>query len=101
MAKKDPTRTPNSTIRATLRQLTLRSRERATVLKECGYTCTCCNRKRSTAKVIDDDKQVRDIAVHHDPQIDWEGLIELIRARLLDAPQTVLCKDCHDKEHLK
>ena len=96
MAKKDTTKTPRSKIRSALRQLWLRSRERATALKATGYCCTECGVKQSKAK----GKEVK-IQVHHDPPIDWDGILDLIIERLLSVPQMPLCKSCHDKKHGK
>jgi len=48
MAKKLPY-TPNSRIKSALRQLWLRSRERAKRLKEDKYTCQKCGKKQSRA----------------------------------------------------
>ena len=94
MAKKDTTRTPNSKITQALRQLWMRSRERATALKSTGYCCAECGVKQSVAK----GKEVK-LQVHHDPLINWDGIRELVRARLLDVPQKPLCKECHAKAH--
>jgi predicted HNH restriction endonuclease len=93
MGRKLPT-TPRSKIRATLRKLWLQSRERAKALKASGYKCVDCGAKQSRAK----GKEVY-IEVHHEPPIDWTGIIDLIIERLLDVPQFPLCKDCHDKRH--
>ena len=93
MAKKKPN-TPRSRVRAVLRQLCLRSRERAKVLKDAGYRCRHCDVKQSTAK----GKEVK-IQVHHDPQINWENLLDLIYERLLNVPQYPLCNSCHKKVH--
>lgn len=41
------------------------------------------------------------IQVHHDPPIDWDGLIDLIVERILNVPQFPMCKECHDEEHEK
>ena len=96
MGKRSPN-TPNSAIRAALRQLWMRSRERAAALKSTGYCCKECGIKQSTAK-----GKVVKIQVHHDPPIDWDGIIQLIRERLLDVPQYPLCKDkCHPLKHPK
>mgnify|MGYP000250373960 CR=1 FL=1 len=93
MGKKLPY-TPNSKIRAALRQLWMRSRERAAALKATKYHCHKCGIKQSTAK----GREVK-LEVHHDPQINWDGIIQLIRDRLLNVNQYPLCKDCHKKEH--
>ena len=90
--------TPRSRVRAALRQLWLRSRERAAALKLAGYKCAECGVKQSRAK----GKEVY-VEVHHTKGINWDGLIDLIFKRLLQEPKkyTVLCKDCHKAEHDK
>ena len=89
--------TPNSKIRQCLRQLFLRSRERNAVLKESNYTCRCCGRKQSRAK----GREV-DVRVHHKSGVDWDGLFDDIRKRLLNKDDMeVLCVECHAKEHEK
>lgn len=93
MGRKLPT-TPRSRIRAVLRQMWLRSRERAKVLKDSKYTCVDCGKKQSRAK----GKEVY-IEVHHEPPIDWTGIIDLIIDRLLAVPQFPLCSECHKKRH--
>ena len=95
MAKKKGN-TPRSRIRAAIRNLWLHSRERAKALKDSGYRCVRCGVKQSAAK----GKGVK-LQVHHDPPIDWDGLIDLIDKRILSVPQYPLCKDCHKKEHEK
>ena len=96
MGKKSPY-TTNSAIRAALRQLWMRSRERAAALKFTKYCCKECGIKQSVTK----GKEVK-IQVHHDPPINWEGLIQLVRDRLLNVPQYPLCKDkCHKEKHVK
>ena len=95
MGKKMPY-TPNSRIRQTLRQLWLRSRERASAMKAQGYTCQRCGVKQSRAK----GKEVY-VEAHHKQGIDWEGIFEFIRERVLQTPDKieVVCKPCHDKHH--
>jgi hypothetical protein len=39
------------------------------------------------------------INVHHVHGIDWDGLIDLVRERLLSGEMVVKCLDCHDREH--
>lgn len=87
--------TPNSRIRAALRQLFLRSRERAAAIKRDHYTCQKCQVKQSKAR----GKEVA-VEVHHIDGIDWEGLCNLIRERILQTPEKMvtLCKECHRKE---
>jgi 5-methylcytosine-specific restriction endonuclease McrA len=96
MGKKLPN-TPRSKIRAALRQLWLRSRERAAALKRDGYTCQGCGRKQSKAK----GKEFA-VQVHHKAGvIDWEELIDLMyKSGLLCQPEGLetLCKECHSKK---
>jgi predicted HNH restriction endonuclease len=93
MSKKKPS-TPRSKVRAALRQLWLRSRERAAACKAESYTCEECNVKQSKAK----GREVA-IEVHHNKGIDWEFLIDEVYRVLLVSPDnlTVLCKACHKK----
>ena len=88
--------TPRSRVKNALRQLWLRSRERAKVIKDHKNTCIRCGRKGSVAK----GREVK-IQVHHDPPINWDGIVDLILERLLNAPQYPLCKECHKEEHEK
>ena len=88
--------TPRSAIRAALRRLWLRSRERQAALKRDSYTCQRCGKKQSRAK----GKEVY-VSVHHTRGVDWEGVIDLIAERLLQTPDSLvtLCEDCHDATH--
>jgi hypothetical protein len=52
--------------------------------------------KQSVAK----GKEVK-LEVHHVGGIDWDGIFDLIRKRLLDIPQKPLCKACQKLEHDK
>ena len=90
--------TPSSRIRDALRKLWLRSRERAAAMKAAGYCCARCGVKQSKAK----GREVA-VAVHHKDGIDWDGLLALIRQRLLQDPARLecLCEACHAKEHEK
>lgn len=97
--KKHPRRlpvTPNSQIRSALRQLWLRSRERGQAVKDQKNTCQRCGRKGSVAK----GREVK-INVHHREGVDWDGLLALIRERLMQTPDKYecLCEECHNKEH--
>ena len=95
MGKKLPG-TPRSKVRAAIRQLWLRSRERAAALKRDKYTCTVCHRKQSKAK----GKEMR-VQVHHKHGIaNWEQVIDLIYEGILCNPDnlTTLCEECHEKE---
>ena len=88
--------TPKTTVRNALRQIWLKSRERAAALKRDNYTCQSCMRKQTLAK----GKEFK-VHVHHKDNINWDGLVDLIKERLLQTPDrlTTLCKECHDKEH--
>jgi predicted HNH restriction endonuclease len=95
MGRKLPS-TPKSRVRAALRQLWLRSRERAAALKRSGNTCECCGVKASAAK----GREVK-LEVHHLNGIDWENLIDRFYKTLLCDPKHLmpLCKECHDRLH--
>lgn len=95
MGRKKPN-TPRSRVKNTLRQLWLRSRERAAALKKASYCCTECGIKQSTAK----GHEVK-LEVHHDPMVNWDGIVDLIIERLLQVPQYPLCKGCHKALHEK
>jgi 5-methylcytosine-specific restriction endonuclease McrA len=93
--KKKPI-TPNSQIRSALRQLWLRSRERAAAIKRDHNTCTTCGKKGSVAK----GREVK-IEVHHIGEtINWERILEYVRRHLLVDPKFLecLCKECHAEE---
>jgi len=95
MGKKKP-ETPRSRVRSALRQLFLRSRERAAAIKREGNTCERCHVKGSVAK----GREVK-IQVHHRRGIcNWNKIIELIYRELLCSPSSleVLCKKCHQVE---
>lgn len=97
MGKKLPT-TPRSRIRAALRQVWLRSRERAAALKRAKYCCERCGVKASVAK----DRVVK-LHVHHKGHVtNWDKIIDLVFEELLCDPQflEVLCVEkCHKEEH--
>lgn len=98
MTKKHPRRkpvTPSSQIRAALRQLWLRSRERGEAVKRQHNTCRC-GRKGSVAQ----GREVK-IEVHHIKGIRWDNLIQLIRDQLLQTPDDYicLCDKCHKEQH--
>jgi hypothetical protein len=85
--------TPRSRVRAAIRQLFLRSRERAACMKAAQYTCADCGVKQSKAKG-------REVAVechHRDGIGNWEKVIDLIFDEILCSPDRleVLCKECH------
>lgn len=93
MGQKKPI-TPNSRIRRALRLLWMRSRERAQALKNTGYTCAYCGAKQSAAK----GKELK-LDVHHLDGIQWNGLCDIIRERMLPDPSRLApaCKACHSK----
>jgi predicted HNH restriction endonuclease len=85
--------TPRSKVRAALRQLFLRSRERDAALKASGYKCKCCGIKQSTAQ-----GKEQKIQVHHIQGIgNWEKIIDMIFEELLCNPGLMepLCPECH------
>lgn len=96
MPKKLPI-TPRSRVRAAIRQLWLRSRERAAAIKAASNTCSC-GAKGSRAR----GKEVQ-IEVHHLNGIEWEKIIDYIYRHVLVDPKhlEVLCKECHAKEHIE
>lgn len=96
MGKKLP-HTPSSKIRAALRMLWMRSRERAACLKAHGNRCAECGVKASVAK----GREVK-LEVHHIHGVsNWDQLFSAIREHLLVDPSKMkpLCKSCHSKEH--
>jgi 5-methylcytosine-specific restriction endonuclease McrA len=88
--------TPRSKVKSTLRQLSLRCRERADAMKREHYTCERCGIKQSKAK----GKEVSVEAHHRHGLIEWEKLIdEVYRVLLVPSSQwEILCKDCHSQE---
>ena len=90
--------TTNSVIRAALRRLFMRSRERAKTLREGKYTCRACNIKQSVAK----GREVA-VRVHHRSGIKWDGIFKAIAESglLNQSDMEVLCADCHKEEHAK
>lgn len=91
--------TPRSRVRAAIRQLFLRSRERAAALKRESNTCQTCKRKASKAKGKEFDVQVH----HIDGIGNWESIIDMIFEEILCSPSLleVLCLSCHDLRHGK
>ncbi len=88
--------TPRSKVRSALRQLWLRSRERAAALKRDKYTCQACHRKQSKAK----GKEFA-VEVHHKDGIpNWEAVIDAVFKYILCDPDHLetLCGECHKKE---
>lgn len=88
--------TPRSKVKAALRTLSLRSRERAAALKREKYCCQRCSKKQSKAK----GREVV-IEVHHLKGVKWEKMIDLIYEELLCDPKflEVLCFCCHNEKH--
>ena len=96
MAKKKLT-TTRAQVKNGLRQLWLRSRERAKALTDAGYTCERCGVKRSVAK-----GREQKVTVHHKDGIgNWEAVIDHIFEEILCDPShlEVLCPECHNEEH--
>lgn len=94
--KKKPT-TPRSRVRSILRQLFLRSRERAAALKATNYCCAKCGKKQSKAQ----GKEVG-LEVHHKNGVgNWEAVIDAVFEQLLCHAEGMepLCKECHKDEH--
>ena len=96
MAKKK-LETPRSRVRSAIRQLWLRSRERAKALKDAQYTCEICRVKQSKAK----GKEQKVIVHHKDGIGNWEKVIDLIFEEILCNPDKleVLCPKCHKEKH--
>ena len=88
--------TPNSRIKSCLRQLWLRSRERAAAIKRDGYSCQVCGVKQSRAK----GREVY-VEVHHKSGVcNWDEIYKVIREYLLcdEAEMETLCRKCHVEE---
>lgn len=97
MPKKLPY-TPNGIVKSALRQIWMRSRERATALKRDKYTCQECGVKQSVAK-----GKEKKVEVHHKDDINWQEMMDMIRKNLLVSPERLitLCPNCHDKKNIK
>ena len=91
--KKQPS-TPRSRVRSAIRQLWLRSRERAAVLKRDGYCCQECGVHQSTAK-----GKEQKLEVHHLDGIEWDMVIDYIFRHVLVSPDKMetVCYKCHKK----
>lgn len=92
--KKNLEQSTNTQIRAALRRLFLRSRERGFAIKRDKYTCQRCGKKQSKAK----GKECK-VEVHHKEGVcNWDLLYQGVRAFLLCSPHFLetLCKDCHN-----
>lgn len=95
MGRRLPT-TPRSRVRAAIRQVWLRSRERLAALKRDEYTCQCCGKKQSRAK----GREIS-VQVHHTKRIaNWERVIDMVFEEILCDPAHLetLCDDCHKRE---
>jgi 5-methylcytosine-specific restriction endonuclease McrA len=98
MGKKLP-HTPKGRIVAALRQVWLRSRERAAAIKRDQGCCRSCGVKQSKAK-----GREQKIVVHHKNGVNnMIEILELVYRELLCHPDEleVLCPECHDEEHKK
>ena len=85
--------TPRSQIRASLRRLWLRSRERAAAIRRDQYTCQCCHRKQTKRK----GKEFK-VEVHHKNGIsNWDEAINGVYYHILcDISELeTLCVECH------
>ncbi len=92
MGKRLPN-TPRSRIKASLRKLSLRSRERAAAIKAANNTCERCHRKGSVAK-----GRVVKIEAHHKTGVlNWDEIYKVLYKYLLCKPDQfeILCKECH------
>jgi 5-methylcytosine-specific restriction endonuclease McrA len=87
--------TPRRQVRAAIRKLWLRSRERASALKRDQYTCQVCGKKQSRKKGHE-----QKVEVHHLNGIEWEKIIDYIFRHVLVDPKHLMteCPDCHAKE---
>ena len=88
--------TPKSRVRSALRQVWLRSRERAAAIKRENGCCEICGTKQSVAK----GREVK-LEVHHLNGIEWNLILEYIYRHILVDPKhlQVMCKNCHAEEH--
>lgn len=87
-------KTPRSRVKGMLRQIFLKSVERAAALKRDNYTCVDCGKKQSVKKGFECKVQV-----HHKKGIKiWEELINLVYKHLLCSVDDLetLCFGCHN-----
>lgn len=99
MSRKLPS-TPRSRVKNALRQVWLRSRERAAALKSAAHRCERCGVKGRAKDTRNGPAQK--LEVHHrDGVPNWESLTDLVYRRLLCPPDrlVVLCPECHGEEH--
>ena len=96
MGKKLPT-TPRSRVRAALRQVWLRGRERSQCVKNAGHKCEVCGVKSSVAKGKEQKLEVH----HREGVLNWTEIIDAVYKYLLVAPEKMvcMCPACHDKIH--
>ena len=96
MGRRKPV-TPSSQVRAAIRKLWLRSRERAAALKRDKYTCQICGKKQSRAK-----GRLQKVEVHHLDGIEWEKVIDYIYRHVLVDPHKLItvCPDCHKRDEV-
>lgn len=92
--KKQPN-TPRSRVKNALRQVWLRSRERAEALKRDGYTCQKCGKKQSRKK----GNEVY-VEVHHMLSVNWDYIMDAVYDNLLINSEhlVTLCQECHKRE---
>jgi 5-methylcytosine-specific restriction endonuclease McrA len=88
-------KTPRARVKSALRQLWLRSRERAMALHRDAYTCQECGKKQSRRK----GNEIK-VEVHHLNGIEWEQMIDYIYRHLLVNYKELItmCKECHKEE---
>lgn len=85
-------RTSRSRIKGELRRLFVKSAERNEAMKRDNYTCQTCFRKKSVKK----GSEVS-VECHHENEIDWDKLIDIIQQVLLCDPSLLHCQcvECH------
>jgi hypothetical protein len=95
VSRKLPT-TPRSRIKSALRQVWLRSRERAACLKAAGHCCEVCGVHASVAKL----REIK-LQVHHRDGINWDGIVDAVIKAMLPDPSRLqaLCEKCHAEQH--
>ena len=84
--------TPMTTIRAALRLLDLRSRERQHAMYLANRTCVWCD-KHASSKVK--------LNAHHRRPPNWKRIETVIREELLQTSHDydILCEECHTTHH--
>lgn len=88
--------TPASKITSALRTVWMRSRERASALRQTNNRCCLCGVKQSVAK-----GKVVKLVVHHTRRPNWDRIKRVVREELLQTPEVLwpLCKLDHDLLH--